>query len=76
MLAAERLRNRRFDIRYLALIGSLMFYMFLTGNRFSAFYSYGSFFILPLSAVIAVEAGNIRGSRSFLWITRASDAET
>ena len=71
MLAAERLRNRRFDIRYMALIGLLMFYMFLTGNRFSAFYSYGSFFILPLSAVIAVEAGNIRGSRSFLWMAHA-----
>ena len=60
-----------FDIRYMALIGLLMFYMFLTGNRFSAFYSYGSFFILPLSAVIAVEAGNIRGSRSFLWMAHA-----
>lgn len=71
MLAAERLRNRRFDIRYIALIGLLMFYMFLTGNRFSAFYSYGSFFILPLAAVIAVEAGNVRDSRPFFWITRA-----
>ena len=71
MLAAERLRNGRFDIRYLALIGLLMSYMFLTGNRFSAFYSYASFFILPLSAVIAVEAGNIRDSRPFLSMTRA-----
>jgi hypothetical protein len=71
MLAAGRLRNGRFDIRYMALIGLLMSYMFLTGNRFSAFYSYASFFILPLSAVIAVEVCNIGGSRSFLSMTRA-----
>jgi hypothetical protein len=68
MLAAERLRNRRVDIRYLGMLGILMFYMFLTGNRFSAFYSFGSFFVAPLAAVIAVE---VRGSRSavpFGWV--------
>jgi hypothetical protein len=57
MLAAERLRNRRFDFRYPALLAVLLVYLFLTGNRFSAFYSFGSFFLIPLSAVVAVAAG-------------------
>jgi hypothetical protein len=70
MIAAEWLRNRRFDIRYLPLIGLLMSYMFLTGNRFSAFYSFGSFVILPLSAVIAAKTGNVSHSRPFAWMTR------
>ncbi len=68
MFTAERLRNRRTDFRYLGLIGVLLFYMFLTGNRFSAFYSFTSFFVTPLSAAIATA---IRGNRSrapFYWI--------
>jgi hypothetical protein len=56
MFAAERLRNRRLDPRYLALLAVLVLYLFLTGNRFSAFYSLGSFFVMPLSAIIAVAA--------------------
>lgn len=71
MFAAERLRNHRFDLRYLVLISLLMIYMFLTGNRFSAFYSFGSFFIIPMAAVIAVENRNIAAARPFFWITRA-----
>jgi Family of unknown function (DUF6418) len=71
MFAAERLRNRRFDIRYLVLIGLLMIYMFLTGNRFSAFYSSSSFFIIPMAALIAVENRNIAAAGPFFWITRA-----
>jgi hypothetical protein len=71
MFAVERLLNGRFDIRYLAFIGLLMLYMLLTGNRFSAFYSYGSFFVLPLSAVVAVEAGSSGSPRPFFWISRA-----
>jgi hypothetical protein len=57
MFAAERLRNLRLDVRYPALLALLVLYMFLTGNRFSAFYSFGSFFVMPMSAVIAVVAG-------------------
>lgn len=56
MFAAEHLRNRRLGIRYLVLMALLVLYMFLTGNRFSAFYSFSSFFLIPLSAVIAVAA--------------------
>ena len=68
MFAAERLRNRRIDIRYIGLLGLLLLYMFLTGNRFSAFYSFGSFVVIPLSAVIATEIGNDRSATPFSWI--------
>jgi hypothetical protein len=71
MFAAERLRNRRIDIRYLGLLGLLLVYMFLTGNRFSAFYSFGSFFVIPLSAVIAGEIRNKTSAMPFSWIGRA-----
>jgi hypothetical protein len=71
MFAAERLRNRRIDIRYLGMLGLLMLYMFLTGNRFSAFYSFGSFFVVPLAGAIAVEVGNRRSAVPFAWIGKA-----
>jgi len=71
MFAAERLRNQRIDIRLLGLLGLLMVYMFLTGNRFSAFYSFGSFFIVPLSAAIAAEIKDKRSKVPFSWIGRS-----
>ena len=53
--------------------------MLLTGNRFSAFYSFGSFFALPLSAVIAAEVEKeaiqlpiLRGSGTRLENARVS----
>jgi hypothetical protein len=70
MFAAERLRNRRLDIRYIALFGALMLYMFLTGNRFSAFYSFGSFFVMSLAAVIAVDTRHLKVTGPFYWIGR------
>jgi len=70
MFAAERLRNRRGDIRYLGMLGVLMLYMFLTGNRFSAFYSFGSFFVTPLAAVIAADIRDNRSLVPFSWIGR------
>lgn len=60
MFAAEKLRNRRFDVRYLAVMAVLMIYMFLTGNRFSAFYSFFSFFLIPVAAIIGVSNPNPR----------------
>jgi hypothetical protein len=71
MFAAERLRNRRVDVRYLGLFGVLVFYMFLTGNRFSAFYSFGSFFLAPLAAAIAADVRSDRSPVPFFWIGRA-----
>jgi hypothetical protein len=67
MFAAERLRNQRTDFRYLGLLGILLLYMFLTGNRFSAFYSLTSFFVIPLSAALAAEIRGQRSSMPFSW---------
>jgi uncharacterized protein DUF6418 len=71
MFAAERLRNRRIDIRYLAMLGTLMAYMFLTGNRFSAFYSFGSFFVIPYAGVIAADIRDHRSAIPFSWTGKA-----
>lgn len=49
-----RLQGRDFDFRFLALFLLVLTYFALTGNRFSAFYSFTSFFILPLAAVPAM----------------------
>jgi hypothetical protein len=70
MFAAERLRNHRVGVRYLSLFALLIFYMFLTGNRFSAFYSFSSFFIAPLAALIAARISRDRTQTPFFWITR------
>lgn len=66
LFAATRLREGRTDIRYLGILGLTFVYFFLTGNRFSAFYSLGSFFVLPYAAVIAVSrtAGSVSRTRS------------
>jgi len=71
MFAAERLRNRRTDIRFLALLIVLLAYAFLTGSRFSAFYSTTSFFVIPIAALIAVTTRNHRSRLPFFWIGRA-----
>jgi hypothetical protein len=71
MFAAERLRNRRTDFRYLGLLGLLLLYMFLTGNRFSAFFSFSSFFIIPLAAAIAANLRDRRSNVPFYWVVRA-----
>jgi hypothetical protein len=71
MFAAERLRNRRTDSRYLGLLGLLVLYMFLTGNRFSAFYSFGSFFLVPVSTVVAEQNRDHRSRVPFSWIGHA-----
>ena len=70
MFAAERLRNRRIDVRYLGMLGILTAYMFLTGNRFSAFYSFGSFFVIPLAAAVAADVGDNQSAAPFSWIEK------
>ncbi|WP_027566775.1 DUF6418 domain-containing protein [Bradyrhizobium sp. URHA0013] len=69
MFAAERLRNDRLDLRYLGLLATLLGYMFLAGNRFSAFYSLTSFFIIPLAAVVVQQAAG-RSGAPFQWVVR------
>ncbi len=49
-----RLQGRDFGSRFLALYVLVLTYFALTGNRFSALYSFTSFFLLPLAAVPAM----------------------
>lgn len=46
------LHGRATDWRFAALFGSLILYLFLVGHRFSSFYLYASFFIMPIGAVV------------------------
>jgi hypothetical protein len=46
------LYGRATDWRFAALLGSLILYLFLAGHRFSSFYLYASFFIMPIGAVM------------------------
>jgi hypothetical protein len=46
-----RLRRSPPDGRFLGLLMLLLVYCFLTGHRFSAFYSYPTFFLIPYGAV-------------------------
>ncbi|OAF01237.1 hypothetical protein AYJ54_29625 [Bradyrhizobium centrolobii] len=46
------LRGGRFDLRFAALFGALLIYLFVVGHRFSSFYSYSSFFIIPVGAML------------------------
>jgi hypothetical protein len=44
----------------------LLLYLFLVGHRFSSFYSYGSFFLIPIGAVLlAQEAAGLSGRKLF-----------
>jgi hypothetical protein len=55
MFAAGYIQSRKFDVRMICLLGAMIVYAFLTGNRFSAFYSQCSFFIIPCGAAIATQ---------------------
>ena len=46
--------EERFDLRIIGLVLAIFVYAFVTGNRFSAFYSVGSFFLSPLGAVMVL----------------------
>jgi hypothetical protein len=54
LLVYPRLIGGDFDFRFLFLYALFMLYFGLTGNRFSAFYSFTSFFIIPLAALVAL----------------------
>lgn len=46
------IRGGRFDLRFAALFGALLIYLFVVGHRFSSFYAYSSFFIIPVGAML------------------------
>jgi Family of unknown function (DUF6418) len=50
--AVPLLRDRLSDWRFGALLVALILYLFLAGHRFSSFYAYASFFIMPIGAVL------------------------
>ncbi len=70
MFASERLRTGKTRLRHLCLLAILIVYIFMTGNRFSAFYSLSSYFIIPLAAVVA-QTETTRSSIPFHWVTQA-----
>jgi hypothetical protein len=50
--AVPLLYDRPSDWRFGALFGALILYLFLAGHRFSSFYAYSSFFLMPIGAVL------------------------
>jgi len=56
MFVRPRVAGRDFDFAFLGLYLAMLPYFALTGNRFSAFYSFTSFFVLPLAAVPALSS--------------------
>lgn len=56
MLVRPRVAGRDFDFAFLVLYLAMVVYFALTGNRFSVFYSFTSFFVLPLAAVPALSS--------------------
>ncbi len=50
--AVPLLYDRPSDRRFGFLFGTLIAYLFLAGHRFSSFYAYASFFVIPVGAVI------------------------
>lgn len=73
MFAAERLRGQRYDYRFLGLLAAIIFYMFLVGGRFSPFYRYCAFFVIPFSAVLVVQARDIGAASLFSLMPRIAD---
>ncbi|KRP93263.1 MULTISPECIES: DUF6418 domain-containing protein [Bradyrhizobium] len=73
MFVAEWLRRRRYDYRFLVLLAAMIFYMFLVGGRFSPFYRYCGFFIIPFSAALLVQARGFAGGRSLSLLPRIAD---
>jgi len=69
MFAAGYIQQRRFDWRMLGLLCATAIYALLTGNRFSAFYSQSSFFIIPWAAVVALRYRSV--DESFFSLIRS-----
>ena len=64
-----RLSGRGYDYRFLGLLVVMLLYSAATGSRFSAFYSFTLFFIMPFSALLA------RNLNTETWMLRKSSIE-
>lgn len=60
LFAITRLSSGSFDYRFLAVLAILIIFFMLTGNRFSVFLLYISFFLMGASAVSVAKAKGIR----------------
>ena len=69
MFAAGYIRQRRLNWPMFALLCASAVYALLTGNRFSAFYSQSSFFIIPWAAVVALRYRSV--DESFFSLIRS-----
>lgn len=54
MFVRPRIVGREFDGVFFALYAAVLAYFVLTGNRFSSFYSFTSFFVIPLACLPAL----------------------
>ncbi|WP_407151437.1 DUF6418 domain-containing protein [Bradyrhizobium sp. ORS 86] len=68
LLTLPALHDRPLDRRFGLLFGALMLYLFAVGHRFSSFYLYLSFLIIPLGAVLL---GRQSTGRSFVKVLRS-----
>lgn len=50
-LVRPRLQGKSYELRYLLILLALYFYFILTGHRFSIFFAFTAFFIIPISAL-------------------------
>lgn len=65
--AIPMLRGRRPDARFLFLLLGVFMYLLLVGHRFSAFYTYTSFFLSSLGVVMLARSASARLARTS-WI--------
>lgn len=78
LLVYPRLLGQPPDWRFLGLFVAIMAYCLLTGHRFSAFYSFGAFFLMPVAAVLLLrERGRLPaqapdGTMIGRWLGRKS----
>jgi hypothetical protein len=49
--ATRRIYEGRYDYRFFYVMSAQVFFFFLTGNRFSIFFTIASFFVIPISAI-------------------------
>ncbi len=61
-LAYPRIHGGDFRIGPLALYVAIMIYYALTGNRFSAFYAFTAFFVIPLAGIMLLRARGMLAS--------------
>lgn len=56
MMVLPRLSGNDFDLKFFLAFVALQVYFVLTGNRFSIFYASSSYFLIPVSAVVALSS--------------------